>query len=83
MSFTTDLSRGEEGMSEEELKTLIYQFIGSLTLCDDIGGVCDCINEVLEKLGDNIEWDDLSDLADILGKRGVTTLHGTSLGEED
>lgn len=69
-------------MSAEELKKLILQFIASLCLCDHMGDVADDINAVLERLGIEVQWDDLRDLAKWCGRQNITTLYGTSLKDD-
>jgi hypothetical protein len=63
-----------------EAASLLLQFIASLTIADHLGDVAEDIRVVLDRLGIDVEWDDLSDLGTELGLLGVTTLHGTSLG---
>jgi hypothetical protein len=69
-------------MSELDYKTILLQFIGSLTLCDHMGDVSNDVVQVLERIGLNIEWDDWPDLGRELARMGITTLYGTSLGSE-
>lgn len=66
-----------------DYKNLLLQFIASLTLCDHMGDVADDIIVVLKKMEIAIEWDDIDDLGKALGEMGVTTLYGTTLGEDD
>ena len=65
-------------------RELLLKFIASLCLCDHMGDVSNDVDFVLKKL--NMKWPDsaeeLSDLMPWLHKRGVTTLYGTSLGED-
>lgn len=65
-----------------EMRDLVLQLIASLTIADHMGDVAEDIVEALKRLGlGDLEWQDLSDLGMELGKLGVTTLHGTSLGD--
>lgn len=57
-----------------QYKTLFYELIFSLTLCDHMGDVCDRITLALRKAGDFFEWEDLDKLRDILEKRGINTI---------
>jgi hypothetical protein len=66
----------------ERLRTLLLQFLGSLTLCDHMGDVSDDMDVVMKQLDLGIEWDDLGTLGDALGKLGITTLYGTRLVSE-
>lgn len=69
---------------EIDYRQILLQFIASLTLDENEGDISESISTVLEMIEENIEWDDLADLGTKLGKRGVTTLNGTSLvGEDD
>ena len=69
--------------SDDEWESLILKFIGSLCLADHLGDVGEDVQEVLKQIGHEPEWDDFSDLMKWLHKRGVTTLHGTTLGDEE
>lgn len=65
-------------------RQLLLRFIGSLTLADHMGDVSNDIDFVLRRIMPDIgEWEELSDLGDELGRRGITTLYGTSLAPED
>lgn len=72
---------------ENNPEQLILSFIGSLTLSDHLGDVCNDVDHVLRLLGrKNIikEWEesdsgDLSALGTVLGKHGIKTLYGTPL----
>lgn len=66
-----------------DYKQLLLQFIGTLTLDENTGDVSDSISTILDRMDMDLEWDDLSDLGDQLGKMGITTLYGTSLGYDD
>ncbi|KKK84011.1 hypothetical protein LCGC14_2787650 [marine sediment metagenome] len=66
-----------------DYRKLLLQFIGSLTLADHLGDVSDDIDTVLKRLDVSVEWDELGELGDALGKMGVTTLYGTSLVDDD
>ncbi len=66
----------------DEARTLLLQFIGSLTLCEHMGDVSNDVETVLKRLGVQVDWDDLDELGDHLGEMGITTLHGTSLKKE-
>lgn len=75
----------QQNPDKEYLLELIYQFIGSLTLCEHMGDVCNDIGFVLKQLDSDIkseDWSDLDELMDILAKRGITTLYNTSLGAD-
>jgi hypothetical protein len=68
----------------DEMKDLLLSLIGSLTLADNMGDVQEDIMSALQQLGppyDHLEWEELSDLTRELGKLGVKTLRGTSLGD--
>lgn len=67
---------------DTDYRTLLLQFIGSLTLCDHMGDVSDNVNEVLNRLGLDIEWSEFNQLGSELGKMGVSTLNGTDLRED-
>ena len=70
----------------DKYETTIYQFIASLTFCDHLGDVCNEIDTMLGRIGSDIrseDWCDLWELSGLLGKRGITTLYGTSLGDDD
>lgn len=67
---------------DDEWERFVLQFIGSLTLCDHMGDVTNDVDTVLKRLGYEVDWDEMSDLADWLAERGVTTLQGTSLEHE-
>lgn len=60
-------------------REILLSFIASLTLCDHMGDVGDDIEKVLKLMGEDIAFDDLRDLADALGARGVKTLYRTDL----
>jgi hypothetical protein len=71
-------------MPEIDYRTLLLQLCASLTLCDHLGDVLDDVLFVLRALEmEPAEWDDLADIGRALGQQGITTLYGTSLGEED
>ena len=66
-----------------DYKTLLLQFIASLTLAEHIGDVSEEIDEVLKRVGRiDLLYEDMSDLRTALGKEGVTTLYGTELTGE-
>ena len=67
-----------------DYKTLLLQFIASLTLAEHMGDVSEVIDEVLKRVGriDLLDYKDMSDLRTALGKEGVTTLYGTELTGE-
>ena len=62
-----------------EKDELILQFVASYTLADHLGDVSDDVDVLLKKIGFNEEWDDEMELCDLLAKKGITTLYGTSL----
>lgn len=65
-------------------RELLLSFIGSLTLAEHMGDVAEDVQEVLNRLGITDDWEDLSELGDILGRMGVKTIYGTGLiSEED
>jgi len=64
-----------------DYKTLLLQFIASLTLCDHMGDVSNDVGLVLKKLNLKIEWDEWGELGRALSDMGVTTLVGTKLNE--
>lgn len=70
-------------MTADEYKALLLSFIGSLTLCDHMGDVTNDIDDVLKKLGLDIEWDELHELGVALGKMGVKTQYGTELASDE
>lgn len=71
-------------IKEPDYRKLLLNFIGSLTLCDHMGDVSNDVNEVLEQMGLNIEWEDWPDLAKELHAMGAETVWGTALyGPED
>lgn len=72
-----------ESPTTPDYKTILLQFIASLTLADHLGDVGNDIGEVLKQIGLEIEWDEPSDLGTALGKMGITTLYGTELGEDE
>lgn len=61
------------------MKKLLLQFIASLTLCDHMGDVMNDIQEVLNRISLTEEWNDFSELREILASRDITTLYGTEL----
>lgn len=67
----------------EEWRELVLQFIGSLTLCNHMGDVSNDVNVVLERIDEKIEWDEWWELGRALGDRGITTLQGTSLADDE
>jgi len=67
----------------QESRDLLLSFIASLTLCDHMGDVCDDVDEVLKRLGEQEDWDEWVDLQRNLAKKGVKTLWGTPLGGND
>ena len=75
-------ARRIERIVAERERTLLLQFIGSLTLADHLGDVSNDIDAVLKRLGLDIEWHELSDLGKRLGEMGVTTLYGTILRDD-
>jgi len=48
-----------------------------------MGDVSNDVQFVLDRLGIDEPWDELYELGTILGRRGVTTLYGTTLIDED
>jgi fibrillarin-like rRNA methylase len=70
-------------MTDPDYRLLLLQFIGSLTLADHMGDVSNDVSDVLERMGVEIEWDEWEDLRSKLGAMGITTLHGTSLKDDD
>lgn len=74
-------------MSDIDHRELLLQFIASLTLCDHMGDVSYEITCVLERMGvevpekDDGDW--LGDVRNEMARRQVTTLHGTSLDEDE
>lgn len=62
---------------------LLLKFIASLTLCDHMGDVSNDVDDVLKKLGIDIDWDEWSDLRQELYLLGITTLNGTELSGEE
>jgi hypothetical protein len=70
-------------MDEPEYKEILLSFIGYLTLTDHMGDVREDISTVLGMINVEVEeWDDYIDLRKQLGKIGIKTLYGTSLGDE-
>lgn len=70
-------------MTDLDHRTLLLQFIGSLTLCDHMGDVSDDVAKVLDIMGLDIEWDEWDDLGKALSEMGITTLYGTELWHEE
>lgn len=63
-------------------RDILLMLIGSLTLADHMGDVSGDVSKALKMLGLDIEWDDWGDLGKRLAEMGVTTLYGTSLGDD-
>ena len=61
------------------LRGILLQLVASLTLAEHMGDVATCVRVTLNRLGMEIDWADLDELALALGKMGVTTLHGTKM----
>ena len=66
-----------------DFEMLFYQLIASLTLCDHLGDVGNDVERALTLAGQDIEWDNWGQLGKELGRRGIKTLWGTSLGDFD
>lgn len=64
-------------------KDILLQLIASLTLADHMGDVSNEIQKALEQLGETPEWDDFPELQKWLHAKGITTLYGTSIGDDD
>ncbi len=67
-------------------RTILLQFIASLTLCDHMGDVSNDVSDVLKKLGppyDSWEWDEWHDLSERFRQAGITTLNGTEFSPPD
>jgi hypothetical protein len=63
-----------------DYRTVLLQFVGSLTFCEHMGDVADNIAFVLQKLNlGTPDWDNIGSLREQLAKQGITTLHGSSL----
>jgi hypothetical protein len=68
-------------MSEQDYKTLLLQFIGSITLADHLGDVGNDINHLLKRMSLDISWSDWPELALALHDMGISSLYGTPLAE--
>lgn len=68
-------------MGNPDYKTILLQLIASLTLADHMGDVSNSMDTALRLAGVDIDWNDFSELQQSLYNLGVTTLHGTSIGE--
>lgn len=78
---------------EADYKKILLSLIGSLTLADHLGDVWDDVSEALDQAGfktlreaadSNYESESYgAALAPELHKIGVTTLYGTSLGDDE
>jgi hypothetical protein len=66
-------------MTEPDYRTLLFQFIASLTLADHMGDVAEDIDYVLDEVGFIDVWNDLDELGAILAKQNITTLYGSTL----
>ena len=73
----------KEKKLEPDYKTILLQFLASLTLCDHMGDVSNDVVDVLEKIGVEIEWDEWDELGNALGKMGITTLNGAALTQDE
>lgn len=64
-------------------RDFLLRVVGSLAICEDLSDVADVVGIILEKVGmTDIVWSDLAELGTELGKRGITTVWGTKLGED-
>lgn len=63
-------------------RMLLLKLIASLTLCDHFGDISETIDTALNRMGEPIEYDDLSHLGKKLAKMGITTLYNTKLGSD-
>lgn len=71
-------------------RDLLLKLIASLTLCDHMGDVSSAVGSALERMGiaygpkEDEEEDDWGvEVRRAMHKLGVTTLHGTDIGEEE
>ncbi len=63
-----------------DYKGVLLSLIAGLGLCDHMGDVVNDVSQALKMIGlQNLEWNELSDLRQVLGKQGVKSLWGTSL----
>lgn len=69
--------------NEVDYKDLFYSLIADITLADHIGDVCNSIEVALIDARDEVEWIDLQELGRKLGERGITTLYGVKLTDEE
>lgn len=74
-----------DGMSETVPTELVLQLVASLQLADHLGDVMSDVDWFLKKAGIKLEDNDTdeSPYFDALARLGVTTLYGTTLGEDD
>lgn len=65
-------------------RTMLLQLLASLTLVENMGDVADDVLHVLKWAGIEVgidgEWSE--EVADALGRMGITTIYGTEVGEE-
>jgi hypothetical protein len=71
-----------------DYKNLLLQLIASLTLCENEGDISEDCYYTLEKMGIEIKeaeesYNSMSDISYTLSKMNITTLHGSSLSDED
>lgn len=66
---------------EVDYKELFYRLIKALALCEHMGDVGNEFSQALKLAGDDIEWDDESELYDLLEKRGVGSLYDDQFAE--
>lgn len=68
-----------------DFQAILLQLLASLTFAETLGDVADEVLTVLGRLGIELEdgWDWQDEVRRTLAKLGVTTLHGTSLGDDD
>lgn len=66
-------------------RELLLSLLASLTFCDHMGDVADCVDRVMKQLG--IEYEDTGewelDVGRALHLLGVKTLYGTEIGGQD
>lgn len=80
-SRVAPISPGQPSHLPIDFRELLLQFMGSLTLAEDLEAVRATMRLALQKAGVMVDWDDVDDLRRGLAMVAVTTLDGGSLGE--
>jgi hypothetical protein len=67
----------------DHYRSLLLGLIASLTYAGNMGDVWNSVDFVLKEMGFDWNWDGCSELANLLRREGIKTLHGTEVSGDE